>query len=113
MRTAQYALVLVLLMAAIWTPAGMAVGKRNSGDEMVSVTGIIRVTGNMPFVHVVLVPQGENPDLATKDRLYLVTGDRAKELMDRYQGKTVTLLGPLCVSPSPEYQKCIAPVEIR
>jgi len=111
MRTVQYALVLVLL-TAMWTPSGMAMGKRNPGD-MVSVTGIIRVTGNMPFVHVVMVPQGENPDLATKDRLYLVTGDRAKELMDRYQGKTVTLHGPLCISPSPEYQKCIAPVEIR
>jgi hypothetical protein len=90
----------------------MAMGERNPGD-MVSVTGIIRVTGNMPFANVVLVPQGENPDLATKDRLYVVTGDKAKVLMDRYQGKTVTLLGPLCVSPSPEYRKCIAPVEIR
>ena len=111
MKTVQYALVLVLL-TAMWTPSGMAMGKRNPGD-LVSVTGIIRVTGNMPFAQVVLVPQGENPDLATKDRLYLVTGDRAKELMDRYQGKTVTLQDPLCISPSPEYQKCIAPVEIR
>ena len=111
MRTVQYVLILVLL-TAMWTPTGMAMGNRNPGD-MVSVTGIIRVTGNMPFAHVVLVPQGENPDLATKDRIYLVTGDKAKELMDRYQGKTVTLLGLLCASPSPEYQKCIAPVEIR
>jgi hypothetical protein len=80
-------------MTAMWTPAGMAMGRRNPATW--------------------LVPQSENPDLATKDRLYLVTGDRAKEQMDRYQGKTVTLLGPLCSSPSPECRKCIAPVEIR
>jgi len=111
MRTVQYALVLVLL-TVLWTSAGSAMGKRNP-DGLVSLTGTIRVTGNMPFARVVLVPQGEDPDRATKDRIYLVTGDKARELMDRYQGKTVTLLGPPCASPSPEYQKCIAPVEIR
>jgi len=80
---------------------------------LVSVTGVIRVTGNMPFARAVLVPEGEDPDRATKDKLYLVTGDLAKELMERDQGRAVTLRGPLCTSTSPEYQKCIAPVEIR
>ena len=111
MRTVHYALALVLL-TVVWTSAGLAMGKRNP-DDLVSVTGVIRVTGNMPFARVVLVPQGEDPDRATMDRIYLVTGDKARELMDRYQGKTVTLLGPPCASPSPEFQKCIAPVEIR
>jgi len=111
MRTVRYALALVLL-TALWTSAGVAMGKRNPGD-LVTVTGKIKVTGSMPLVRVVLVPQGEDPDLVTKDRLYLVTGDKARELMERYQGKTVTLLGPACASPSPEYQKCIAPVDIR
>ena len=53
MKTVQYALVLVLL-TAMWTPSGMAMGKRNPGD-LVTVTGKIKVTGSMPLVRVVLV----------------------------------------------------------
>jgi hypothetical protein len=42
-----------------------------------------------------------------------VTGDLARQLMERDQNRTVTLLGMPCTSPSPEYQKCITPVEIQ
>jgi len=87
-------------------------GSNNSGD-MISATGVIRVKGNAPFTRVVLVPQGEDPDRVTKDKVYLVTGDLARQLMERDQNRTVTLLGTPCTSPSPEYQKCITPVEIQ
>ena len=111
MRAGQYAFAAFLLTAA-WSSLGLAMGSNNP-VEQVAVTGVIRVKGNAPLTRVVLVPQGEDPDRATKDRLYLVTGDLAKELMERDQNRTVTLLGTLCASPSPEYQKCITPVEIQ
>jgi hypothetical protein len=84
----------------------------NNPADMLSVTGIIRVKGSAPLTRVVLVPQGEDPDRVTKDKVYLVTGALAKELMERDQNRSVTLMGPLCISPSPEYVKCIAPVEV-
>jgi len=100
------------LLALAWPSTGMAMGNKGAG-EWISVTGIIRVTGNMPLPRVVLVPQGEDPDRVSKDKLYLVTGDLAKELMERDQNRTVTLSGPSCLSPSPEFQRCIAPREIK
>lgn len=111
MKAVHYTITACLLVLA-WSAPGLAMGSKNPAD-MISVTGVIRVKGSAPLTRVVLVPQGEDPDRATKDRLYLVTGDLAKELMERDQNRTVTLLGTLCASPSPEYQKCITPVEIR
>ena len=100
------------LLLTVVSSSGWAMGSNNSGD-MISATGVIRVKGNAPFTRVVLVPQGEDPDRVTKDKVYLVTGDLARQLMERDQNRTVTLLGTPCTSPSPEYQKCITPVEIQ
>ncbi len=111
MRAVPYVISACLLLTVV-SSSGWAMGSNNSAD-MISATGVIRVKGNAPFTRVVLVPQGEDPDRVTKDKVYLVTGDLARQLMDRDQNRTVTLLGTPCTSPSPEYQKCITPVEIR
>jgi len=111
MRAVPYVISAFLLLT-VMSSSGWAMGSNNPAD-MISVTGVIRVKGNAPFTRVVLVPQGEDPDQVTKDKVYLVTGDLARQLMERDQNRTVTLLGTPCTSPSPEYQKCIIPVEIQ
>jgi len=111
MRAVHYTITACLLVLA-WSAPGLTMGSKNPAD-MISVTGVIRVKGNAPFTRVVLIPQGEDPDRVTKDKVYLVTGDLATELMQRDQNRTVTLLGTLCTSPSPEYQKCITPTGIQ
>jgi hypothetical protein len=110
MRAVQYMIATCLLVMA-WPAQSLAMGSNNPA-AMISVTGIIRVKGSAPLTRVVLVPQGEDPDRVTKDKVYLVTGDLAKELMERDQNRSVTLMGPLCTSQPPEYVKCIAPVEV-
>jgi len=111
MRAVPYVISAFLLLTVV-SSSGWAMGSNNPAD-MISVTGVIRVKGNAPFTRVLLIPQGEDPDRVTKDKVYLVTGDLATELMQRDQNRTVTLLGTLCTSPSPEYQKCITPTGIQ
>jgi hypothetical protein len=111
MRAVPY-MITSCLLVLVWSAQGLAMGSNNPAD-MISVTGVIRVKGNAPLTRVVLVPQGEDPDRVTKDKVYLVTGDLARQLMERDQNRTVTLRGTPCTSPSPEYQKCIIPVEIQ
>ena len=80
-------------------------------SEMKSLTGTVRVVGNEPFTRVVLTVE-DVPGLAARDRDYLIIGPLEKELRKTYQRKKLTLLGTFCVSPDPDFKKCINPSRI-
>ena len=81
--------------------------------DPITISGTIKVVGNAPLTHVVLIPSGSDPDRTTADKVYLITGDLAKELQKQYQYKKVTLTGRSCASPSPAYKKCIQALTIE
>jgi hypothetical protein len=77
-----------------------------------TITGTIRLVGNEPFAHLVLIP-GDNPDKTTRDKVYLLVGPLADKLKKDYQSRKITLEGSECASPSPEFTRCFRPTGIR
>ncbi len=103
---------MAVFLATTLSAQGCIAMSKDAPNDMIMITGMIKVTGNAPFTQVILVPGGGNPDTVKRDRAYLISGGLAKELMAHYQYKKVTLKGLPCTSPAPEYNNCFEPVEI-
>ncbi len=101
----QLSAILVILLAV----QGCAMGSR-PGPAV--ITGTIRLVGNEPFAHTVLIP-GDNPDQTARDQVYLLLGPLTEKLKKYYQSRKITLEGSVCASPSPEFSKCFRPTGIR
>jgi hypothetical protein len=80
--------------------------------DSAAIYGTIRLVGNEPFSHLVLIP-GDNPDKTTRDQVYLLVGPFADKLKKQYQSRKLTLEGSECASPSPEFSRCFRPSGIK
>ena len=96
-------LMLLLLLAT----QGCAMG---SHPRPVTITGTIRLVGNVPFARVVLTQEGSVPGSGERD--YLLIGPLQEELRKQYQGRLITLEGAHCASPTPQFTKCFEPTRI-
>ncbi len=90
-------LVCILAFAA----QGCAAGRASAPEE--TITGTIRLVGNEPFTHLVIMDEETG-------RAYLIQGPLEKELKN-YQMKKLTLRGEGCQSPSPQFKYCFKPLE--
>ncbi|MGA7828947.1 MAG: hypothetical protein WCA04_14905 [Geobacteraceae bacterium] len=77
-----------------------------------TITGTIRLVGNEPLTHLVLIP-GDNPDKTPREQVYLLVGPLTDKLKKQYQSREITLEGSECAAPSPEYSKCFRPSGIK
>jgi hypothetical protein len=103
MLLSNLSLMLVLLFAV----QGCAMG---SGPGPATITGTIRLVGNVPFARIVLTPTDSGR--GTKEQDYLLIGPLQDELRKQYQGRLVTLEGTPCASPTPQFGKCFEPTRI-
>jgi len=110
MRFVHYTMA-VLLAIALSAQGCIAMSKDDPND-MKTITGTVKVTGNAPFTRLILVPGNGNPDTVKRDHVYLISNGLETELMAHYQYKKVTLKGRSCISPVPEFKNCFVPVEI-
>ena len=85
-----------------------------AAENTFTLKGNVRVTGNEPFIRLVLtVPSAEN-NSSPQD--HLIQGLLAKELREQYQGRTVTVEYVKCPVSVQETalgpSRCIEPIKI-
>lgn len=104
MRKARIGILGLLLVLAA-TTRGNAMGTRDR--DALTISGTIRAVGNAPYSMLVLTTE----DGAGDKEDYLLTGPLEEELRLN-QGKTVTLQGKECASPSPRFSRCFLPSRV-
>jgi hypothetical protein len=100
---------LSLILMILFAGQGCAMTSR---PVTTTITGTIRLVGNEPFAHLVLIP-GDNPDKTPRGQVYLLVGPLTDKLKKQYQSMEITLEGSECASPSPEFSKCFRPSGIK
>lgn len=97
---------ILLLMLAT---QGCAMGGRKTDvtTDVTTLTGTVRVVGNMPFIRLVLTTSD-----GVKGKDYLLLGPLGEKLRKNYQGQKVSLQGAFCASPEPRFPNCFEPVRI-
>ncbi len=101
----RFSVILLILFAG----QGCAIASRPVTS---TITGTIRLVGNEPFAHLVLIPGGK-PDKTPREQVYLLVGPLTDKLKKQYQSREITLEGSECASPSPDFSKCFRPSGIK
>jgi hypothetical protein len=95
-----------MILTLLWVSGACVTGT----EKRQIVSGTIRVVGNEPLTHLIIRPASRDRSDANQD--ILVTGALAKELRSNFQGKSVSLEGTFCASPSPQFARCFKPSKI-